>query len=146
MRIHELQPAENSRTARKRVGRGIGSGLGKTSGRGQKGQRSRSGGGKGPYFEGGQMPLVRRLPKRGFTNIFQRQFAEVNVGDLNRFAPGTVVTPQLLQESGLIKSVKDGIKILGSGEIKHALTVQAHGFTKSAAAKIQEAGGQVEVI
>jgi large subunit ribosomal protein L15 len=146
VRIHELQPAENSRTARKRVGRGIGSGLGKTSGRGQKGQRSRSGGGKGPYFEGGQMPLVRRLPKRGFTNIFQRQFAEVNVGDLNRFAPGTVVTPQLLQESGLIKSVKDGIKILGSGEIKHALTVQAHGFTKSAAAKIQEAGGQVEVI
>ena len=114
MRIHELQPAENSRTARKRVGRGIGSGLGKTSGRGQKGQRSRSGGGKGPYFEGGQLPLVRRLPKRGFTNIFQRQFAEVNVGDLNRFAPGTVVTPQLLQESGLIKSVKDGIKILAA--------------------------------
>ena len=146
MRIHELQPAENSRTARKRVGRGIGSGLGKTSGRGQKGQRSRSGGGKGPYFEGGQMPLVRRLPKRGFTNIFQKEYAEVNVGDLNRFAPGTVVTPQLLLESGLVKKVKDGIKVLGSGEIKHALTVQAHGFTKSAAAKIQEAGGQVEVI
>jgi len=146
VRIHELQPAKNSRTARKRVGRGIGSGLGKTSGRGQKGQHSRSGGGKAPYFEGGQTPLVRRLPKRGFTNIFQKQYAEVNVGELNRFAPGTVVTPQLLVEAGLVKNVKDGIKILGSGEIKHALTVQAHGFTKSAAAKIQEAGGQVEVI
>lgn len=92
------------------------------------------------------MPFVRRLPKRGFTSIFQKEYAEVNVGDLNRFAPGTVVTPQLLRESGLVKNVKDGIKILGSGEIKHALTVQAHGFTKSAAAKIQEAGGQVEVI
>ncbi len=144
MRIHELKPAKRMR--RKRVGRGIGSGLGKTSGRGQKGQLSRSGGGKGPYFEGGQMPFVRRLPKRGFTSIFQKEYAEVNVGDLNRFAPGTVVTPQLLRESGLVKNVKDGIKILGSGEIKHALTVQAHGFTKSAAAKIQEAGGQVEVI
>ena len=146
MRIHELKPAENSRTSRKRVGRGIGSGLGKTSGRGQKGQHSRSGGGKPHYFEGGQTPLVRRLPKRGFTNIFQKQYAEVNVGDLDRFAPGTVVTPQLLKESGLVKKVKDGIKILGSGEIKNALTVQAHGFSKSAAAKIEEAGGKVEVI
>ena len=132
MRIHELQPAENSRSSRKRVGRGIGSGLGKTSGRGQKGQHSRSGGGKAPYFEGGQTPLVRRLPKRGFTNIFQLQYAEVNVGELNCFEPGTVVTPQLLKEAGLVKKIKDGIKILGDGELNHALTVQAHKFTKSA--------------
>ncbi len=146
MRIHELKPAENSRSSRKRVGRGIGSGLGKTSGRGQKGQHSRSGGGKAPYFEGGQTPLVRRLPKRGFTSIFQVQYAEVNVGELNRFEPGTVVTPQLLKEAGLVKKIKDGIKILGDGELNHALTVQAHKFTKSAAAKIEEAGGKVEVI
>lgn len=146
MRIHELQPAENSRSSRKRVGRGIGSGLGKTSGRGQKGQHSRSGGGKAPYFEGGQTPLVRRLPKRGFTSIFQVQYAEVNVGELNRFEPGTVVTPQLLKEAGLVKKIKDGIKILGDGELNHALTVQAHKFTKSATAKIEEAGGKVEVI
>ncbi|NLM38479.1 MAG: 50S ribosomal protein L15 [Firmicutes bacterium] len=146
MRIHELQPAENSRSSRKRVGRGIGSGLGKTSGRGQKGQHSRSGGGKAPYFEGGQTPLVRRLPKRGFTNIFQLQYAEVNVGELNCFEPGTVVTPQLLKEAGLVKKIKDGIKILGDGELNHALTVQAHKFTKSATAKIEEAGGKVEVI
>jgi large subunit ribosomal protein L15 len=146
VRIHELQPAENSRSSRKRVGRGIGSGLGKTSGRGQKGQHSRSGGGKAPYFEGGQTPLVRRLPKRGFTNIFQLQYAEVNVGELNCFEPGTVVTPQLLKEAGLVKKIKDGIKILGDGELNHALTVQAHKFTKSATAKIEEAGGKVEVI
>lgn len=146
MRIHELQPAENSRSSRKRVGRGIGSGLGKTSGRGQKGQHSRSGGGKAPYFEGGQTPLVRRVPKRGFTNIFQLQYAEVNVGELNCFEPGTVVTPQLLKEAGLVKKIKDGIKILGDGELNHALTVQAHKFTKSATAKIEEAGGKVEVI
>lgn len=123
------------------------SGWGKTSGRGHKGQGQRSGGGKGAYFEGGQTPLVRRLPKRGFTNsIFKKEFAEVKLQDLNRFAPGTVVTPELLIESGLVKKVNDGIKILGNGEITHALTVQAHSFTKSAAAKIEEAGGKVEVI
>jgi large subunit ribosomal protein L15 len=146
VRIHELKPAEGSRAARKRVGRGIGSGLGKTSGRGHKGQGARSGGGKGPFFEGGQTPLVRRLPKRGFTNVFQKVYAEVKLNDLNRFAPDTVVTPQLLKESGLVKKATDSIKILGNGEINHALTVQAHSFTKSAAAKIEEAGGRVEVI
>lgn len=146
MRIHELKPAEGSNRKRKRVGRGIGSGWGKTSGRGHKGQGARSGGGKGPYFEGGQTPLVRRLPKRGFTNVFQKDYAEVKLNDLNRFAPGTVVTPELLIESRLVNKVKDGIKILGNGEINQALTVQAHSFTKSAAAKIEEAGGKVEVI
>ena len=145
MRIHELKPAEDSRHRRKRVGRGIGSGFGKTSGRGQKGQGARSTG-KGPYFEGGQTPLVRRLPKRGFTNVFQKVYAEVKLCDLNRFAPQTVVTPQLLREAGLVNKVKDGIKILGNGEINQALTVQAHSFTKSAAAKIEEAGGKVEGI
>lgn len=146
MRIHELKPAEGSTHKKKRVGRGIGSGWGKTSGRGHKGQGQRSGGGKGPYFEGGQTPLVRRLPKRGFTNVFQKVYAEVKLNDLNRFAPGTVITPELLIESGLVKKVNDGIKILGNGEIGQALTVQAHSFTKSAAAKIEKAGGTVEVI
>ncbi|NMB02473.1 MAG: 50S ribosomal protein L15 [Firmicutes bacterium] len=146
MRIHELKPAEGSRHKRKRVGRGMASGWGKTSGRGHKGQGQRSGGGKGPYFEGGQTPLVRRLPKRGFTNVFQKVYAEVKLSDLNQFAPGTVVTPELLIESGLVKKVNDGIKVLGNGEINQALTVQAHSFTKSAAAKIEEAGGKVEVI
>jgi len=146
VRIHELKPAEGSTHRRKRVGRGIGSGWGKTSGRGHKGQGQRAGGGKGPYFEGGQTPLVRRLPKRGFTNVFQKVYAEVKLNDLNRFAPGTVITPELLIESGLVKKVNDGIKILGNGEINQALTVQAHSFTKSAAAKIEKAGGTVEVI
>jgi large subunit ribosomal protein L15 len=146
VRIHELKPAEGSTHKKKRVGRGTGSGWGKTSGRGHKGQGQRSGGGKGPYFEGGQTPLVRRLPKRGFTNVFQKVYAEVKLNDLNRFAPGTVITPELLIESGLVKKVNDGIKILGNGEINHALTVQAHSFTKSAAAKIEKAGGTVEVI
>ncbi|NLY11715.1 MAG: 50S ribosomal protein L15 [Firmicutes bacterium] len=145
MRIHELKPA-TSRKERKRVGRGIGSGLGKTSGRGHKGQKARSGGGKGPYFEGGQTPLQRRLPKRGFTNVFQKEYAEVKLEDLNRFAPDTVVTPELLQEAGLVNKIKDGVKVLGNGELKHSLTIRAHGFTKSAAAKIQEAGGKIEVI
>ena len=146
MRIHELSPAEGSNVARKRKGRGIGSGLGKTSGRGHKGQGQRSGGGKGAGFEGGQTPLQRRLPKRGFTNIFQKEFAEVKLVELNRFEAGTVVTPELLQKAGLIKRASDNVKVLGNGNVEHALTVQAHGFTKSAAAKIEEAGGKVEVI
>ncbi|HKM18002.1 MAG: 50S ribosomal protein L15 [Firmicutes bacterium] len=146
MRIHELKPASGSKFSPKRVGRGIGSGLGKTAGRGQKGQKARSGGGKGPHFEGGQTPIQRRLPKRGFTNVFQKVYAEVSIEDLNRFAPDSVVTPELMQESGLIKQVYDGVKILGNGELKHALTVRAHGFSKSAAAKIEQAGGKVEVI
>lgn len=146
MRIHELKPAEGSTFERKRKGRGIGSGLGKTAGKGHKGQKARSGGGKGPSFEGGQTPLQRRLPKRGFTNIFKKVYAEVKLEDLNRFAPGTVVTPEVLQESGLVKKLEDGVKILGNGELKQSLTVRAHGFTKSAAAKIEAAGGKIEVI
>ncbi|HOB09153.1 MAG TPA: 50S ribosomal protein L15 [Limnochordia bacterium] len=147
MRIHELKPAPGSKTSPKRVGRGIGSGLGKTAGKGHKGQKARSGGGKGPHFEGGQTPLQRRLPKRGFSNaVFRRVYAEVNIEDLNRFAPDSVITPELLRESGLVKQMYDGVKILGNGELKHALTVRAHGFSKSAAAKIEKAGGKVEVI
>jgi large subunit ribosomal protein L15 len=147
VRIHELKPAPGSKTSPKRVGRGIGSGLGKTAGKGHKGQKARSGGGKGPYFEGGQTPLQRRLPKRGFSNaVFRRVYAEVNIEDLNRFAPDSVITPELLRESGLVKQMYDGVKILGNGELKHALTVRAHGFSKSAAAKIEKAGGKVEVI
>lgn len=147
MRIHELKPAPGSKTSPKRVGRGIGSGLGKTAGKGHKGQKARSGGGKGPYFEGGQTPLQRRLPKRGFSNaVFRRVYAEVNIEDLNRFALDSVITPELLRESGLVKQMYDGVKILGNGELKHALTVRAHGFSKSAAAKIEKAGGKVEVI
>lgn len=147
MRIHELKPAPGSKTSPKRVGRGIGSGLGKTAGKGHKGQKARLGGGKGPYFEGGQTPLQRRLPKRGFSNaVFRRVYAEVNIEDLNRFAPDSVITPELLRESGLVKQMYDGVKILGNGELKHALTVRAHGFSKSAAAKIEKAGGKVEVI
>ncbi len=146
MRIHELKPAPGSSTARKRLGRGIGSGLGKTSGKGHKGQKARSGGGKGPHFEGGQTPLQRRLPKRGFNNIFKKVYAEVKLEDLNRFEPDTVVSIESLVETGLVNKLYDGVKILGNGEIKHALTIQAHGFTKSAAAKIEEAGGKAEVI
>ncbi len=146
MKLHELKPAEGSKTTRKRVGRGIGSGLGKTSARGHKGQRSRSGGGKGPAFEGGQTPLVRRLPKRGFTNIFKKEYAVVNLEDLEVFAEGTEVTPELLREKGLIPKTKDGVKLLGTGEVSKALTVKVNGISKSAAEKIEAAGGKVEVI
>ena len=135
MRLHELKPAPGARSVRRRVGRGIGSGLGKTSGRGQKGQKSRSGGGKGPHFEGGQTPLQRRLPKRGFTNIFKKVYNEVKLEALNRFEEGTVVTPELMMEAGIVRRIgSDLIKVLGDGNIEKALTVQAHGFTKSAAA------------
>ncbi|MBX6396062.1 MAG: 50S ribosomal protein L15 [Alicyclobacillaceae bacterium] len=147
MKLHELKPAPGSRKAPKRVGRGIGSGLGKTAGRGTKGQKARSGGGVRPGFEGGQTPLYRRLPKRGFTNApFKRNWAEVNVGKLNRFAPGTVVTMELLREAGLVKGAKDGVKILGQGDLQVNLTVRANGFSKSAVEKIQAAGGTAEVI
>lgn len=146
MRIHELKPASGSNTKAKRVGRGIGSGSGKTASKGQKGQKSRSGGVKGPHFEGGQTPLQRRLPKRGFTNVFQKVYNEINIDELNRFEPGTVVTPKLLRESGLVKKINDGVKILGNGDLQHALTIQAQAFSKSAAAKIEKAGGKVEVI
>ena len=147
MKLHDLKPAQGSRTPAVRKGRGTGSGLGKTSGRGHKGQRARSGGGKGPYFEGGQTPLQRRTPKRGFTNIFKKEYVVVNLKQLeDRFEEGTVVTPAVLVETGLVKNVRDGIKILGNGEITKALTVKAQGFSKTAVDKITAAGGQVEVI
>lgn len=146
MKLHELAPAAGSKKTRTRVGRGLGSGLGKTSGRGQKGQNSRSGGGVRTGFEGGQMPLYRRLPKRGFKNIFALQYAEVNVSQLNRFEDGATVDPVALIEAGILKNVRDGIRILGNGTLDRKLTVIANGFTKSAVEKIEAAGGKVEVI
>ena len=148
MKLHDLRPAEGGGVkAKKRLGRGIGSGLGKTSGRGHKGQNARSGGGVRPGFEGGQMPLFRRLPKRGFTNIFAKDFAEINVGVLaDYFNDGDVVTPEILLEKKLVKKAKDGVRILGSGEINVKLEVKAQHFTKSAAEKIEAAGGKAEVI
>lgn len=146
MKLHELKPAKGSRKTAKRKGLGLGSGLGKTSGRGHNGQNSRSGGGVRSTFEGGQMPLHQRIPKRGFTSKFKKQYAEINVQDLNRFEEGTVVTPQLLQESGMIKKTGDGIKILGFGQLNTKLAVQAHRFSKGAEDKIKAAGGSVEVI
>lgn len=146
MKLHELQPAEGSRKERSRVGRGLGSGNGKTSGRGMKGQNSRSGGGVRTGFEGGQMPIYRRLPKRGFKNVWAKTYAEVNVESLNRFEDGAVVDPVALVESGILKNVRDGIRILGKGELTKKLTVRANGFTKSAEEKITAAGGQIEKI
>lgn len=147
MKLHEMSPAAGSKKSRTRVGRGLGSGLGKTSGRGQKGQNSRSGGGVRSGFEGGQMPLYRRLPKRGFNNVFAKQYAEVNVEQLNRFEDGATVDPVALIEAGILKNVRDGIRILGNGSLETKnLTVIANGFTKSAEEKITAAGGKVEVI
>lgn len=146
MKLHELAPAPGSKKVRTRVGRGLGSGLGKTSGRGHKGQNSRSGGGVRTGFEGGQMPIYRRLPKRGFFNVFGTEYAEVNVETLNRFEDGSTVDPVALIEAGVLKNVRDGVRILGNGEITKKLTVIANGFTKSAEAKITAAGGKVEVI
>lgn len=146
MKLHELKPAEGSRKPRRRVGRGIGSGMGKTSTRGTKGQFSRTGGGTRPGFEGGQMPLYRRLPKRGFKNTFAKKYAEVNVEQLNCFDNGAVVDPAALIEAGILKNVLDGVRVLGNGELTKSLTVQAQGFTKSAQQKIEAAGGKSEVI
>ncbi len=149
MKLHDLRPAPGGETKRKkRVGRGHASGWGKTSGRGHKGQLARSGGKTRPGFEGGQMPLFQRLPKRGFTNVFAKQFAVVNLDQLNRFEDGTEVTPELLFESGLVKKskAKDGIKILGSGELEKKLVVKSHKFSKSALEKINSLGGRAEVI
>jgi large subunit ribosomal protein L15 len=146
MKLHELSSAPGSRKSRKRVGRGIGSGMGKTSTGGHKGQNVRSGGGTRPGFEGGQNPLYRRLPKRGFNNRFRTEYAILNLDDLSGFAAGTEVTPELLIESGLVKNPKDGIKILGNGELTVQLTVKANKFSQSAVEKIQAAGGQTEVI
>lgn len=146
MRLHDLKPAAGSRKAPKRVGRGTGSGLGRNAGKGEKGQNSRSGGGVRPGFEGGQMPLYRRLPKRGFTNIFAKEIIAINIDRLNIFEDGTEVTPEIMIENGLIGKIKDGVKILGNGELTKKLTVKAHKFSKTAEDKIQAAGGKVEVI
>ncbi|NLI60199.1 MAG: 50S ribosomal protein L15 [Clostridiales bacterium] len=146
MKLNQLSPAEGSIKKSKRKGRGPGSGLGKTSGRGHKGQKSRSGGGVRPGFEGGQMPLTRRLPKRGFTNIFAKVYSEVNLKQLNNFESDTVITPELLKEAGVIKKLNDGVKILGNGELDKKLTVRAHKFSKAAQEKIEAAGGKAEVI
>ena len=146
MKLHELHPAEGSTTAAKRLGRGVGSGLGKTAGKGHKGAKARSGGGKRPGFEGGQMPLTRRLPKRGFTNIYAKVYETVNVGSLEIFENDTVVTEALLVEAGLVKQVKDGVKVLGGGELTKKLNVQVTKFTASAKEKIEAVGGKAEVI
>ena len=146
MKLHELKAAGGSTKNPKRKGRGTGTGNGTTAGRGMNGQKSRSGGGVRLGFEGGQMPLYRRLPKRGFTNIWGTDYTVLNVDALNKFEAGTVVTPEMLKEAGLVKQVKDGIKILGDGKLEKNLTVQAHKFTKTAVEKIESAGGKVEVI
>lgn len=146
MKLHELSPAPGSRKERKRVGRGTSSGTGKTSGRGHKGQNSRSGGGVRPGFEGGQNPLYRRLPKRGFVNPTRKEYALVNVAELNSLAADTEVTPEFLMEQGMVKNAKSGIKILGNGDLTVKLTVKAHKFSQSAVEKIEAAGGKTEVI
>ena len=146
MKLHELKAPAGSTHSRKRKGRATATGQGKTAGRGMNGQNSRSGGGVRLGFEGGQMPLYRRLPKRGFNNKWAKEYATVNVGDLNRFEANTEVTPELLREVGLVKQVIDGVKILGDGELDRALTVKAVKFTKAAAEKINAAGGKAEVI
>lgn len=144
MKLDELKPSPGARKKTKRVGRGPGSGSGKTASKGHKGQKARSGGVKGPGFEGGQMPLQRRLPKRGFTNIFRKEYAVVNLRDLAEMT-GTI-TPETMKENGLVKNMKAGVKVLGVGELKTALTIRAHKFSKSALDKIQAAGGKAEVI
>lgn len=147
MKLHELEKNIGATHAKKRKGRGSGSGLGKTSGRGQKGQKARSGGSINPVFEGGQLPLYRRLPKRGFTNgKFKTRYAVINLTDLNNFEDGTVVTPALLKETGLIKNQLDGIKVLGNGKLEKKLTIQANKFSTTAKEKIEESGSKAEVI
>ena len=147
MKLHELKPNEKAFKERKRVGRGNASGTGKTSGKGHKGQNARTGGGVRPGFEGGQTPLFRRLPKRGFSNaMFKVEYAVINLGDLNKFEDGAVVTPELLKEMGIMKKQLSGVKVLGNGNIEKKLTVKAHKFSKSAVEKIEAIGGKVEVI
>ena len=146
MDLSNLQPAPGSTKNRKRIGRGPGSGTGKTSGKGHKGQNARSGGGVKPGFEGGQMPLQRRLPKRGFTPLSRKEFALVNLGDLEGFDAGSTVGLEALSSAGLVGRLKDGVKVLASGDFSKSLTIQAHKFSKSAVAKIEAAGGKVEVI
>ena len=147
MKLHTVHPAEGATKTRKRVGRGPGSGLGKTSGRGENGQKSRSGYSRKAGFEGGQLPLYRRLPKRGFTNArFKVEYATINLSDLNKFEDGAVVTPELLKEMGLLKNQLDGVKVLGNGTLEKKLTVKAHRFSESARDAIEKLGGKVEVI
>ena len=146
MRLHELKAPEGATKAPKRVGRGTATGQGKTAGRGMNGQNSRSGGGVRLGFEGGQMPLYRRIPKRGFTNHFAKEYNAVNVKDLNRFETGAVVDAEALCNAGIVKQLKDGVKVLGNGELEKQLTVKAAKFSKSAAEKIEKAGGKAEVI
>ena len=146
MKLHELRAVPGATKAPKRKGRGTATGQGKTAGRGMNGQKSRSGGGVRLGFEGGQMPLYRRIPKRGFTNLFGTEYTAINVEELNRFEAGTEVTPELIIETGMAKQVKDGIKILGNGTIEKALTVKAQKFSKSAIEKIEAAGGKAEVL
>lgn len=145
MRLDELKPAAGSTFTVKRVGRGIGSGTGKTSGKGHKGQNARSGGGVRPGFEGGQMPIYRRLPKRGFKNIFAKQYVTINIEALEAFEDGTEVTEELLLEKGIVKKTLDGIKVLGRGELTKKLTVRVTKYTESAKEKIEKAGGKAEV-
>jgi large subunit ribosomal protein L15 len=146
MKLHELAPAAGAKTDAFRKGRGIGSGNGKTAGKGHKGQNARSGGGVRPGFEGGQMPLTRRIPKRGFVNIFGKTFANVNIESLNSFDDGAVIDTEILKESGLIKKTLDGVKVLGDGELTKKLTVKANAFSAAAKQKIEAAGGKAEVI
>ena len=147
MKLNTMHPNDGATTTRKRVGRGIGSGLGKTSGKGHKGQNARSGGGVRPGFEGGQLPLFRRLPKRGFSNArFKIEYATINLSDLNRFEDGAVVTPELLKEMGLVKNQLDGIKVLGNGTLEKKLVVKAHKFSSVAQEQIEKLGGKAEVI
>ena len=146
MKLHEISPAAGSTTAPKRLGRGVGSGMGKTSGKGQTGCKARSGGGKAQGFEGGQMKLVRRIPKRGFTNIYAKEYATINLSALEAFEDGAVVDAQALKNAGIVKNAKDGIKVLGNGELTKKLTVKAAKFSKSAAEKIEGNGGKAEVI
>ena len=146
MKLNELGPAPGARRTPKRIGRGIGSGLGKTAAKGHKGQKARSGGGKGPAFEGGQTPLQRRLPKRGFNNKWRREWSTISLERLNRFPEGTEVTPDLLHEKGVVKNLRDGLKVLGTGTIDKKLVVKAQAFSASARKKIEAAGGKAEVI
>ena len=146
MRLNELKPPEGSTHSRKRLGRGIGSGHGKTSGKGHKGQLARAGGKSHIWFEGGQMPIQRRLPVRGFNNIFKKQYVIINLDALNIFPDETVVTPELLKSSGMVKKLKDGVKILGDGKLERNLTIHAHSFSKSALDKISKAGGVAVVL
>ncbi len=146
MKLEDLKPSQGATRKAKRVGRGPGSGSGKTASKGHKGQKARSGGVKPAGFEGGQMPLQRRIPKRGFTNVFRKEYAIVNLSDLSRMSGSETVTPELLKSNGMIDDIKDGLKVLGMGELKQKLTVRAHKFSKSALEKIQAAGGKAEVI